>query len=168
MDPELLHYAQRARRAADRATRFCASAIKAAMAAKRWHARAETFAANAAYESAEANYAWERVRVQFRRLGIMIPEYGNTDDEADDDIDKIIINDDADDADDDAEAAADEEIRWLKNAETPGAEEGDGGTEDEVDWRGPDREPREAQQAGREPGDAQQVGRRVRARRSRD
>ena len=51
MDPELLHYAQRARRAADRATRFCASAIKAAMAAKRWHARAETFAANAALKA---------------------------------------------------------------------------------------------------------------------
>ncbi len=138
MDVELVHYALRARKAADRAARFCASAIKAAKSAERWHARAETFAANAAFERAEADYAWERVRAQLRRLGIMIPD--NNPNEGDDAA--------MDDDDDDGAAAADEEIKALMTAEQPGAAEGDGDTADE-DYRGPDREPEEAQQAGR-------------------
>ena len=141
MDVELVHYALRARKAADRAARFCASAIKAAKSAERWHARAETFAANAAFERAEADYAWERVRVQFRRLGIMIPDNnpneGNSEPEGDDE------------DDDDGAEAADEEIRALVTAQQPGAEEGDGETENDEDYKGPDREPKEAQQAGR-------------------
>ena len=140
MDVELVHYALRARKAADRAARFCASAIKAAKSAERWHARAETFAANAAFEQAEANHAWESVREQFRRLGIMIPD--NNPNEGDDAADMD------DDDDDDGASAADEEIKALMTAEQPGAAEGDGDTADE-DYRGPDREPEEAQQAGR-------------------
>ena len=138
MDVELVHYALRARKAADRATRFCASAIKAAKSAERWHARAETFAANAAIEQAEANHAWESVREQFRRLGIMIPD--NNPNEGDDAADM--------DDDDDGASAADEEIKALMTAEQPGAAEGDGDTDDS-DYRGPDREPQEAQQSGR-------------------
>ena len=139
MDVQLVQYAMRARKAADRATRFCASAIKAAKSAERWHARAEVFAANAAFERSEADYAWERVRAQLRRLGIMIPD--NNPNEGDD----AAMDDDDDD---DGAAAADEEIKALMTAEQPGAAEGDGDTADE-DYRGPDREPEEAQQAGR-------------------
>ena len=148
MDPELLHYALEAKDAADKAARFCASAIKAAKSAEDWHARAEVFAANAAYERAEADYAWGRIREQFRRLGIMVPDYEEEVDAND--------GDDAADADDeydDGASAADEEIRVLMR----GGAEGDGA--DGAD----EEQPRGAEGDGADGAD--EAGRRLRARR---